>query len=146
MRLKTWFCGCLRPLEARTTKDAASAAHQDGSKANCGGSDHGLQEVAENYELDVVHPQHQSRMVLCQALVDANPEPVRIFEPSSGRLILCNAASRDLPGGCANLMALFELDPPSLSDALSRVQAGLCWKGASSHHRFYDPDMSLLPP
>ncbi|GFR52069.1 hypothetical protein Agub_g14591 [Astrephomene gubernaculifera] len=66
---------------------------------------------------------------LYQALIDASPQYICVYDERTRRLILSNAASKGLPGGSDTLDSLFALDPQSLADAIERVKDGQSWRG-----------------
>ncbi|GIL79928.1 hypothetical protein Vretimale_12545 [Volvox reticuliferus] len=123
MRLKKWFCPCFQPVEVRDFSPLEQTQFQRGGSDAPNPFRHAQNGTSFG---DLTST---ARMVLCEAHIDSSPEPVSIYDWGTGSLLLSNAAFRNLPGGYLNLPALFALDPASLQDALSRVQAGLCWRG-----------------
>ncbi|GLI67991.1 hypothetical protein VaNZ11_012189, partial [Volvox africanus] len=123
MKLKEWFCACFQPVEVR---EFSSLQHTQFQR---GGIDAPNPFRNAQNRTSFEYLASTERMVLCQALIDSSPEPVSVYEFATGRLLLSNAAFKNLPGGCVNLPGLFALDPASLHDALSRVHSGLCWRG-----------------
>ncbi|GFR52070.1 hypothetical protein Agub_g14593 [Astrephomene gubernaculifera] len=161
MFLKAWLCACLRPPgEESDAQIESNRVTENGHVIVQGAEGQSANDFTVPLENDSGH------LALFRALVDASPEPIGVYEAESGRLILCNAAVRALPGGCDNLTSLFALDPSSLLDAVARVKNGMCWRGliqlpsTSLHNVLYsdaalvalptpvtcDPAQPVLPP
>jgi hypothetical protein len=129
MRLKSWFC--FLPLERlKQQPDRRAQADENAGSKHALASSRGPQSAAMPHD-----PEHTAHMLLCQAIVDASPEAVSIYNFETGQMVLCNAACRELPVTCVSLTTLFAMDLASLQDALSRVRAGQCWRGATTHSK-----------